>query len=129
MFSSDYARGTAVERQLKPVLERFFDDVLEPMPRYSPIDFRGRWGVYELKSRNMRSTRFPTTMIGQDKLRDDCTYIFHFYDGTFYIKYDRALFSTFDVRTTQRHRQDFSDLAKPHVFIPVRFLTKIEIPE
>jgi hypothetical protein len=128
-FATDYERGTAIERQLKPILERYFDDALEHMPRYSSIDFRGRFAVYELKSRNMRSTRYPTTMIGQDKLRADCVYVFHFYDGTFFIKYDSALFSTFDVRVTQRHREDFSDLAKPHVFIPIRHLTKIEFAE
>ena len=128
MYARDCRTGFAAERRLRPILERYFDDELSPMPRYSSYDWRGRFQVYELKSRNMRSTRFPTTMIGQDKLRDDGVYIFEFYDGVFFIKYDAALFSTFDVRTTQRHRDDFSDAAKPHVFIPVRLLTKIEIP-
>lgn len=129
MFAVDYQAGIENERRLKPILERYFDDELTSMPRYSSFDFRGRFHIYELKRRNMRSTRYPTTMVGQDKIRDDGIYVFTFYDGVFYIKYDAALFSTFDVRTTQRQRFDFSDVAKPHVFIPVRHLTKIEISE
>jgi hypothetical protein len=130
-YKKDYEFGTQKQTELLPKLEAFFKDSLTPTTgRFDPYDYEGATASYELKSRNNASTAYPTTCIGQDKVNPDHpkkqVYLFHFTDGTYYIPYDKDLFSTFEVKPFLRWRDAWKTKAKDYLYIPVEKLIPIQ---
>jgi hypothetical protein len=130
-YQKDYAFGTQKEMELLPKLEAFFKDSLTATTgRFAPYDYEGVTASYELKSRNNASTTYPTTCIGYDKVKTDHpkkqVYLFHFTDGTYYIPYDKELFSTFEVKPFLRWRDEWRTKPKDYLFIPVEKLIPIQ---
>jgi len=76
----------------------------------------------EIKSRNFKYNKYPTTMIGLNKLefakdcKKVCYFIFSFTDGNYYYKYDSK--DSFDVKYTGRTDRGYIEYKK-HCFIPI----------
>jgi hypothetical protein len=130
--------GLFNEQKHHTVIEKFLGCGLIKAPyMYATLDFwNEKKTLYaEMKSRRIHSTQYDTSIIGKNKI-DACKadpskeyYFFYVYnDGVFYIKYDEALFSTFEVRDYKRFdRSDRREVPKPHYFIPNKLLKKIEV--
>lgn len=107
-FTSDYAFGIDKESVVLDAI-KVFDPTLTKTSKYHPFDFTGKTAYVELKSRNNRKDKYPTTMISQSKIEYakknggvDYFFCFLFQDGLFYIKYDECLFKEFEVSSGGR---------------------------
>jgi hypothetical protein len=63
----------------------------------------------------------------QDKIFEEQQFfIFSFFDGVYYIKYNKELFKTFDLLDFQRRpRPDIVDRKQLYYYIPIEHLKKI----
>lgn len=103
---------------LKIIRKYFNDDIKKEQDRYEIFDFQGTNTRYELKSRRCNSWTYRDTMIGLNKLdavNGNFIFLFQFYDGLFYVKYDKEQFDTF------RRDRGYKD----YLFIPKERLIKI----
>lgn len=125
---ADYQLGTEAQARLLPKLAEFFADNLAPTPgQYDRYDYESDTAVYELKSRRVSKDSYPTTLIGADKVNPkhpkSQVYLFEFTDGLFYLRFDKALFETFERKPFVRNAPGFVE--KPYLFIPVTALEPI----
>ena len=94
----DIEFGLIKERELLPILKNYFnDDTIIKLDKNNVFDFKGdKSGYIELKSRHCIMNKYPTTMVGYNKiikakeLNDyDVYFFFSFDDFLTYWKYDK----------------------------------------
>lgn len=126
-YERDYEWGAESEKEAKKLLEETFG-MLTSGDRYSKFDFWNNKYNIELKTRKVYKDFYPTTMIQSNKflyaIDRDLILAFKFTDGIYYIKYEKALFDTFETRLFSRAKLDWDK--KPHTYIPVKYLTKLQ---
>ena len=54
-------------------------------------------------------------------------FVFHFTDGLYYIEYSKVIFDTFETKKLQVYRSGINEKPTPHYYIPIQYLTKINI--
>ena len=98
MFKKDYTFGLKKEIELLPTIRKFFnDETIIKLDDYNIFDFKGDSKYIELKSRNCNYNKYPTTMIGYNKIKkalelnEDIYFIFNFTDGIYYFKFDKNI--------------------------------------
>jgi hypothetical protein len=99
----DLEVGLRSEKVLHPRIAALVGEPLTLLGGCSIMDYANTSKtIYaELKTRNISSTRYPTAMVGKNKVEfcNDPTknyyFVFCYTDGVFYIKYDKALFANF----------------------------------
>ena len=133
-FREDNQRGLASEAQRHSTLETLVGSALTKDPNpYATFDFfnEGKTIYVELKTRFIPHDKYPTALISANKVEfctdPNKTYYFcwAYSDGLYYLKYDKAVFDTFQVEDYVRHqREDYNDVPKPHYFIPHTVLVK-----
>jgi hypothetical protein len=131
-FETDYKKGIDAENRVLAALqqeERIKKDnpqkVTDPCSKY---DFKGDRYVYELKTRNNKADKYPTTMIAADKLTENLRLLFLFTDGLYYIRYTQKRFESFERRPFQRRaRVDRYDIMKEYIYIPITELKKLAV--
>jgi hypothetical protein len=132
--ASDLSFGATGEHFVLPLINQFFNDqavAYEEM--YSTQDYHSCSKVYELKSRRIKHDAYSTAIIGCNKAvlnpadkGKDLYFLFNYTDGLYFIKYEPAIFATFNKRSFCRHsRSDYTDRASDVFDIPVERLTKI----
>jgi hypothetical protein len=128
-YKKDYEFGKLKEKELKEKLEKYFSDtLLETTKRYDKYDFKGDNYYYELKSRNCKYNKYPTTLIPVSKLfTDNQRFIFSFVDGDYYIEYSSE-FENFEKQQFVRNfRTGYKDIKQEYIFIPIDKLKPIYI--
>ena len=129
-FEQDYKFGIENENKIIVDLNLYFKDVISKTDKFCKYDFESNKAIYELKSRNNNYKTFDTTLIPFDKILKTTKiqyFIFSFFDGLYYIKYEKDLFDCFDLMPFQRHqRSDYVDMKKLYYYIPVWMLNKIK---
>jgi len=129
-FQRDYQYGIKMQKELFLKLKAFFNDnLIHTESTFAKYDYVGDTTDYELKCRNNTLKAYPTTCIAQDKIQNTDrkqVFIFHFLDGTYYIPYDKEVFSTFEVKQFRRFRSGVNDKLKDYVYIPIESLKRIE---
>jgi hypothetical protein len=69
-FLKDYHYGINKEIQLLPQLQSFLNDnTIYKLENSNVFDFKGDNKFIELKSRNNNYSKYPTTMIGLNKIK------------------------------------------------------------
>ena len=110
-----------------------------------PVDYKGGFNLFdyrnkaqtifvELKSRRIRHDDYDTAIIGMNKVEfcSDPTksywFCYNYLDGLYYIKYDKALFDTFEsnMSFTRGDRLNCPGIPNHVLYIPVRLLKKFE---
>jgi hypothetical protein len=130
-LEEDLNFGKNSEKEVLPIIKDFFkDDINFVKYEFSTYDFQGKKNKYELKTRQNYFNSFDTTIISQSKILynrwKNVIYLFRYIDGLYYIKYDKNLFDTFEIKPYKRNeREDYEDKIKPYCFIPIKNLTKI----
>ena len=132
----DLRLGAENECIVLPQLSRFLNVRLKKhCNEMWAIDFHNEdqtvWA--ETKRRFCNRATYPDVMVGKNKV-DFCTdeskdyyFTWNYDDGFYYIKYDKALFDTFEVRPFQRTSGvGRNDRESNCVFVPTSLLTKIE---
>ena len=126
----DYQFGEKNEIEIFELLKPKFDG-LQKKSKYSKFDFETANVKIELKTRRNESTKYPTTMIGLNKIKR-CTdpnkrflFIFKFTDKTMFIEYNEQLFSNYE---TKQNAGRF-DRGKPELneycYIPIEHLLEL----
>lgn len=127
------------ENELKNVatLSSFFKtDLSKNNGKFATIDWSNQSNtIYvELKSRRIYHNLYPTALIGLNKVNfcNDPTknyyFVYAYTDGLFYIKYDKELFKTFEIKQLKIGlRNDVNRIELSDVMhIPTKHLIKIE---
>ena len=131
-FKSDYEYGKSRESIILQKIQQYFkdDSIIPAEGRFSKYDFKGINSTFELKSRKFHQTKYPTTIIAQDKIlktSDKQYFLFNFTDKLTFIEYDDDTFSKFEIKPFRRYgRTDFCDKEKLYYFIPITLLKSIE---
>jgi len=127
-FAKDYQFGKQQENKQFEIIKNYFKDDIKTTSKYCSYDFESESCCYELKSRNIEYSRFPTTIIPADKIkgRKKLIFLFNFTDGLYFIEYIKEVFDEFTLANFQRNqRSDFNDKEKLYYFIPIAKLIKI----
>jgi hypothetical protein len=125
-YQQDFIYGIEKENEVVEKIRKFFNrDIKKNAERYAKFDFEDDEYNYELKSRKFNYSKFPTTMITENKLcgQKKLILLFNFTDGLYYIEYDEIKFATYERVNFSRAGIDFD--RKMHVYIPIFDLTKI----
>ena len=129
MFKKDYTFGLKKEIELLPKIKLFFnDETITQLDRLNVFDYKGDNKYIELKSRNNNYNKYPTTMIGYNKIKkalelnEDVYFIFNFTDGIYYYKFDRD--KELEIKQGGRRDRGKNEI-KDYYFIPIEILQKI----
>jgi len=93
-ISKDLNFGLTKENELEQILKQEYDETLNKTSKYCCWDYEGDGCVIEIKSRKNTYNKYPTTMIGQNKidkmmkLDKKKILIFCFTDGVYYFILD-----------------------------------------
>ena len=128
-YNNDIKMGSDAEIEVMPILETFFNEKLyKNTDKYALFDFENATKLIELKTRNNKKNKYPTTMIGKNKIdfgshsNKDVYFVFKFTDGLFYYKYDcNDVLENGIGGRSDRGKQEY----KSYVYIDVNLLTKI----
>jgi hypothetical protein len=133
--SSDVIAGHKNELLMKPIIEEFFNVKLFQTDAYHPFDFRDENKIfYEVKTRNVKHDKYPTTMVGQNKIEAanlsdrDVYFVFGFTDGNYYFKYNRNVDSGLSVSIGGRNDRGREEY-KPYCWIPIEKLISMQPEE
>ena len=131
LIKNEIALGKSKENELFEEIKDFFkDDKLEKTKdRYNHFDFISDKNVIELKSRRNTKNKYPTTIIGLDKVEKgieyiqegkDVYFIFNFTDEICYFKLNKD----YDYKVIQITRYDRNQ-NKLHIEIPIEDLLSL----
>jgi len=126
-YPRDYKAGIIEQSKLLPVIKNYFNkDIKEIENRYSTFDYECNECYYELKTRTNNYKKYPTTLIGRNKIEasKDIILIFKYTDCLTYIKYDKELFDTFEIKQFDRNIKEPNK--RDYIYIPINYLKIIE---
>ena len=126
-YPVDNARGLIEQTKLLPVIREYFKkDIIEISDKLSPFDYECSRYYYELKTRTNTKNKYPTTMIGRNKIEGNkkTILIFKYTDCLTYIKYNKELFDTFEIKKFDRNAKEPNK--RDYIFIPIEHLKVIE---
>lgn len=133
-LKQDYAFGIEQEEKIKETLEKHFNTKLNKLSKYNKFDFEGEKCLIEIKSRNVTSERFDSTILpyskieGIEKQNKEVYFVFNFTDKIYYIQYNQELFKTFGKANYKRkQRIDYDDKEQLYIFIPIKNLSLINV--
>jgi hypothetical protein len=128
-FSEDTKYGKDKEEELLPKLEEKFGK-LNKLSQYSVFDFENDKVVIELKSRKCSITKYPTTIVGKNKIdrgivhSKEVYFCFNFDEGLYYWKLDENIMG--NVTFAEGGRRDRGKVeVKNYCYIPCDLLIKI----
>jgi hypothetical protein len=121
------------ERDAKEYLENKLGRPLTKLGEYHPFDFYDEAAdlFIEFKSRTNSKDKYPTTMVGFNKVKwlkdngkNKAKFVFKFTDGYFDIDYELDKFSRFDVKEGGRYDRGRAEISK-YIWIPILALVSI----
>lgn len=129
----DKAFGKQKEITIKEIINNKFNCAIKKLPPFHVYDFIDKKTntYFEHKGRRNEYNKYPTTMIGYNKIEfikknpnNIYYFIFGFTDGNYYIKYDEELFKTFNVNIGGRNDREKPEY-KNYLYIPITALTNL----
>lgn len=128
----DLEYGTKKEVELLSTFKKIFNcDNLELAPKNYEFDYINNKLQIELKSRFNEYKKYPTTMIGKNKIsfadknNKETFFCFNFTDGLYYIKYDKEKFKSYEEKIGGRQDRGKFEY-KPYIYIPICELQPIK---
>lgn len=128
--TADHEFGFSEEAKLEATIATYFNTKLTKMCRFHKFDFMTEDNVMiELKSRRFKHDRYPTTMVGLDKIKSlkpqqTALFIFNFTDGLYYYEYNQNSILAFEIRLGGRSNRGCVE-QKEYVYIPITLLNKM----
>lgn len=127
-FNKDFKFGLKQEDLLFDTIKRLDSDLVKTGAR-AIFDYESEKTLVELKSRNNTYNKYPTTMVGYNKiqyankLNKDTYFCFNFTDGLYYYKYNKNDKLDFGRGgRCDRGREEYKD----YCYIPIEYLRKFE---
>lgn len=134
MFSNikrDYDYGTNSECSILPTLQNLWGSDLECSPnKFATIDFSSNTHLVELKTRRNSFNKYPTTMIGKNKIdylvKSEKTgiVVFKFTDGLYYLEITEDNINKFGLEEGGRRDRGY-DERQLYYYIPTNMLKLI----
>jgi len=128
----DLELGKIGEEKCLPIFREKLDKYLAKTDTYNCMDFISPYSNVELKTRNCNSDRYPSIMIGKNKIQYALsskrkTYLaFNFFDGLFYYEVKQADIDNGDVFYAMGGRKDRGiDETKEVAYIKSHLLVKL----
>lgn len=129
----EYEFGKQSELDNLTNLRKLNPNLKEIKNKFAPFDFVDDTNtVYvELKTRRNKRNQYPTTMVPESKIKkivvgNTYYFAFKFTDGLYYIKYDKEIFDSFEIKQGGRY-----DRGRPEVenycYIPVELLQPLQV--
>jgi len=124
---------SVLEIEIKNVLEQYFKMKLHFTKEYDIYDYVNEHKdiFFELKGRSNKYNKYPTTMIGYNKVleciknkKNKYYFVFKFTDGLYYCKYSKKLLNKCIVKNGGRCDRGKYEIKK-YLFIPIDLLKKI----
>jgi len=124
VFREELKNGLEIQEIVLPLIINYFKrEIKHTQGRFNRYDYEDTNYNYELKSRTNNYKKYPTTLIGLDKVSNNTIFLFYFTDGLYYIEYDKELFDTFEVKDFVRNpRLGKIDKPKKYIYIPIEYL-------
>tara|TARA_R110000765_G_scaffold244996_4_gene347195 strand:+ start:907 stop:1320 length:414 start_codon:yes stop_codon:yes gene_type:complete len=128
-LKEDLRYGLNKEKELQSQIETITGDLVK-LDHYNPFDFKGINCFVELKSRRNEYSKYPTTMVGMNKIKkarqliedDNLIYFcFNFTDGLYYWLYTENIGIEKKGGRWDRGKQEIKD----YFYLPIEYLTKI----
>jgi hypothetical protein len=135
--ASDLAFGLMNEDLIQTQIESIAGTPLIKQGGYSVMDYTNdaKTVYVELKTRRIKHNAYPTALIGANKIefcsdpQKNYFFVFCYLDGIYFIKYDEALFNTFE-RSDNYYRGARSDCfnsVQSVFYIPIERLTHLAV--
>jgi len=130
----DLLFGFQKETELKKIIENHFDCNFDYTDKYHLYDFinNDKKIMIELKSRNNTYNKYPTTMIGMNKVKygidsdHTCYFLFNFTDGLYYYKLNDTTMTECNI--SKGGRKDRGQMEyNQYLYIPITLLKKINL--
>lgn len=128
-FNSDMEFGLEQEKSNFDLIKQLDSDLVMTS-RNSIFDYASENSLAELKSRNNCYNKYPTTMVGYNKIEyahkfpnKNIYFCFKFTDGLYYYKYDKN--DTLEFATGGRRDRGREEI-KDYCYIPIKYLKKLE---
>jgi len=134
-LKSDLDYGTANEHTKQVKLESFFNKPLTRRGGYSTFDYDDGATLYvELKSRRIPHNKYPTAIIGANKVETAeknpnraYWFCYAYEDGIYGIQYSKRVFDAFEHKDYARgDRADYHNTPQHCYFIPSELLMKMD---
>ena len=127
VYENDYNFGASQELKVLEPINKFFNrKITHHNDRYSKFDYYDGLYNYELKSLRRKKNDFNTVIIQTYKCEPKTILLFNFFDGLYYIEYDKNNFSNYEQKYFQRKRENVNDQKYLCYFIPISDLKLIE---
>ena len=133
--------GDKNEARLSPLIKQLYgQDLTKTISRYDPFDYVSSTVSIELKSRNNNYSKYPTTMIGLNKIdlarADETTrryiFLFAFLDGLYEWEYSNTNYEATGGDSAIKSRVGYVKYNntnfnpnKPHLYIPIEQLKRV----
>ena len=126
-YPEDYKFGSEEEKRIHPSLIAYFKREIRLKGGMSKHDYEDDEYNYEVKSRKNTYSKYPTTMITENKICGEKKLIllFNFLDGLYYIEYDKEKFDKYERQLFSRAGFDWD--RKSHIYIPIKDLTPLPL--
>jgi len=132
-LTKDYNFGIANELNHFQTFKKYFNDenLIQSKSRTALFDYESDKNCVELKTRRNTYNKYPTTMIGKNKLdycedKDkDFYFCFDFTDGLYYWKYEKNDLEKFSYAKGGRFDRGRPELNN-YAYIPIEMLMKIK---
>ena len=128
-FFKDYEFGIIQENKILPILKEFLvDKTIYKLEKNNCFDFKGDNKYIELKSRHCILSKYPTTMLGLNKIQKASTltenvyFFFSFDDGLYYWQYNKDY--ELEIKCGGRCDRGKFEI-KEYCYIPIDMLTKV----
>jgi hypothetical protein len=127
IYEKDYNFGASQELKVLEPINKFFNrKINHHSNRYSKYDYYDGCYNYELKSLRRYKNDFDNVIIQTYKCEPKTILLFNFFDGLYYIEYDKNNFSNYEQKYFQRKRENVNDQKYLCYFIPISDLKLIE---
>jgi len=126
---ADLKRGFFEEGRMHSILEKYHNIKLTKCVDNFTFDYQGENVFYEIKSRNCTFDKYPSTMVGKNKIDFANAlpgykfyFVFCFTDGDYIYEYNKNNKLYFEIGgRCDRGRDEY----KQYCYIPIRYLEKI----
>jgi len=130
-FKIDEDFGKEQENKSEEYIKDYFKQAtLKKLSRFNKFDFEGDTALFEVKTRRNNYNKYPSTMIGYNKIlackkcEKDVYFIFQYIDGNYYYKYCKD--DSFEIKKGGRFDRGRVELDY-YCFIPIEKLIKIDL--
>ena len=131
VYKEELATGLKTQEIVLPIIKKYFKrNIKNTDGKYNRYDYTDDDYKYELKSRTNNYNKFPTTLIGLDKIQDKSIFLFYFTDGLYYIEYGKEKFAKYEIKMVEAVRKRNGVVGKtlePHFFVDIKDLIEIKI--